>query len=239
MVNKKEKRKVKKREKKRKENKQKKQVKNVTGKTDIYVAQKGKLKRKRGGKKKPSGEVAEKTVSEEKTDLYSHPLIEKNTKDEKKLRVSNRSFSSHTAMIFLILILISLILFLLAGYIYPATGEDIAGNRVFWAINDGKFDRGLFTQFYTSFIFTTCVFLLGFYVNSTFVRYGLDNWIIFSIGIFMMFLFGLGKIGELTFNHELFNTFKDLILPGALIIMAYASHKIFKDLKGMKYNGSQ
>ena len=78
---------------------------------------------------------------------------------------------------------------------------------------------------------------MGFYVNSTFVRYGLESWTIFSIGIYMMFLYGLGKIGELTYNYELFGAFKDLILPGALIILAYASYRIFKDLDAEATNG--
>lgn len=145
--------------------------------------------------------------------------------------------SSAPSMYFMILILVSLILFLLAGYTYPATEEDIAKNRIFWTGSDGKLDRGLFTQFYSSFIFAACVYLMGFYVNSTFVRYGLESWTIFSIGIYMMFLYGLGKIGELTYNHELFGAFNDLILPGALIILAYASYRIFKDLDAEATNG--
>ncbi len=139
---------------------------------------------------------------------------------------------------FVLLILASLILFLLAGYTYPATEEDIAKNKIFWVVEDGEFDRGLFTQFYSSLIFTACVFVLGYYVNSTFIRFGLGGWTTFSTGVYMMFLFGLGKIGELTYNHQLFSAFKNLILPFALIILTCASYKIFKELKGGAKNAS-
>ncbi|WP_179293791.1 hypothetical protein [Candidatus Methanoperedens nitratireducens] len=167
---------------------------------------------------KPVEEVAEKNTRRDNPELPSKPSL--------------------ASTYFVLLILASLISFLLAGYVYPATEEDIAKNKIFWVVNDGDFDRGLFTQFYSSLIFTACVFVLGFYVNSTFIRFGLGGWNTFSTGIYIMFLFGLGKIGELTYNHQLFGAFKNLILPFALIILTYASYKILKELKGGSKNAS-
>ena len=126
---------------------------------------------------------------------------------------------------------------MIAGYVYPATDEDIAYNRVIWT-SDGKYDRGLFNQFYTSIAFTLGVFLLGFYINITFIKLNVRYWNFFALGILMMFIFGLGKIGELIYNHYIFDVFKNLVLPAALIMLAYASHKIYKDLTGVIYNGS-
>ncbi len=207
--------------------------------------QKGKGKKKSKNKQnfedianKVLDEVHQKVASEHLQDLpqelknHSGKAIETNIKREGKDLATSSFFASSI----LILTLMSIMLFLLAGYTYPATGEDIARGKIFWSINNGEFDRGLFTQFYTSFVFTACVFLLGFYVNMTFVKFSFESWTIFSIGIYLMFLYGLGKIGELTFNHELFAAFKDLILPGALIILAFASSRIFKELKGEKMN---
>ena len=185
-------------------------------------------------------EISPKKDNPESTESNPKPIetADKNIWKDNPEVTQKKIVSSTAAMFFMMLILASLILFLLAGYKYPATENDIANNREFWIINGGKLDRGMFTQFYSSFIFTACVYLLGFYVNSTFIRYGLKSWTIFSIGIYMMFLYGLGKMGELTYNHELFGAFKDLILPGALIILAYASYRIFKELNGDAQDGS-
>lgn len=131
-----------------------------------------------------------------------------------------------------ILFFLSILLFFLGGYFYPATSEDIVSNNVLWAGNDGKYDRGLFSQFYASIAFTFGVILLGYYVNATFIRYNIKYWNYFLIGILLMFFFGLGKIGELVFNHKIFEGFKNLILPVALIILAFASYKIHKNMVG-------
>ena len=48
-----------------------------------------------------------------------------------------------------------------------------------------------------------------------------------------MFFFGLGKIGELVYNNIIFDIFKDFVLPIALMVMAYSSYKIHKDLNGV------
>ncbi|MDJ1422977.1 MAG: hypothetical protein M5U10_13795 [Candidatus Methanoperedens sp.] len=136
--------------------------------------------------------------------------------------------------IYIIAVIVSMIFFLLAGYAYPATAEDIAKNKAYPFNSGGKYDRGLFTQFFTSLAFTAAILLLGFYVNSTFVAYGAKNWNTFALGIYLMFLYGLGKIGELTYNYEIFDTFKDVTLPVALIVLAYASYKISVDFKGGK-----
>ncbi len=187
---------------------------------------------------KPVEEVAEKNPKNDNLGAVPKPMegtAEKNTRRDNPELPSKPSLAS---TYFVLLILASLILFLLAGYIHPATEEDIAKNKIFWVVKDGEFDRGLFTQFYSSLIFTACVFVLGFYVNSTFIRFGLGGWTTFSTGIYIMFLFGLGKIGELTYDHQLFSAFKNLILPFALVILTYASYKILKELKGGAKNAS-
>lgn len=48
-----------------------------------------------------------------------------------------------------------------------------------------------------------------------------------------MFFFGLGKIGELVYNHDIFGSFKDLVLPMALTMLAFASYTIYKDMNGV------
>ncbi len=194
--------------------------------------------RKRKRIKNKKIDANEKAVKGDSPDFNSNHIEKQVEKDSNEYLNSKRLFSSSVAFFFIVLTFVSIILFLLAGYAYPATYDDMTNNKIFWFINNGNFDRGLFTEFYAAFIFTMCVFLLGFYVNSTFVRYGIESWAIFSIGIYLMFLYGLGKIGELTFNHALFEEFKDLILPVALTISAYALFRIFEDLKGEKLHGS-
>lgn len=144
------------------------------------------------------------------------------------------SMRNYIKEIYILIAVISIIVFLLAGYAYPATEDDVAKNKAFPFNSNGSYDRGLYTQFFTSIAFTVSILLLGYYVNSTFVRFGIKNWTTFALGVYLMFLYGLGKIGELTYNHELFDEFKDLILPFALIIVAYASYRINADFKGGK-----
>jgi hypothetical protein len=187
---------------------------------------------------KPVEEVAEKIPKNDNPGAVPKPMEENAEKNTRRDNPELPSKPSLASTYFVLLILASLILFLLAGYIHPATEEDIAKNKIFWVVKDGEFDRGLFTQFYSSLIFTACVFVLGFYVNSTFIRFGLGGWTTFSIGIYIMFLFGLGKIGELTYDHQLFSAFKNLILPFALVILTYASYRILKELKGGAKNAS-
>ncbi len=133
---------------------------------------------------------------------------------------------------FTIISFLFILIFFLGGYIYPATSEDMASNNVIWAGNDGKYDRGLFNQFYASIAFTMGVFLLGYYVNATFIRFNIKDWNYFSIGILLMFFFGLGRVGELIFDHNIFQGFKNIVLPFALIVLAFALYKIYKNMAG-------
>jgi len=126
---------------------------------------------------------------------------------------------------FTIISFLFILFFFAGGYIYPATSEDIASNNVMWIGNEGKYDRGLFSQFYASIAFTMGVFLLGYYVNSTFIIFNIKNWNYFSIGILLMFFFGLWRIGELVYNHDNFEGFKSIVLPIALIVLHWASFK--------------
>lgn len=134
--------------------------------------------------------------------------------------------------IFILVIGMTIIFFLLAGYAYPPTDNDRAKNNVYPFDNDNSYDRGKFSQYFISIVFTMGVMYLGFYINTTFVKYGIKNWGMFASGIFLMYLYGLGKIGELMYNHEVFDVFKDLILPVALILIAIGAYNISKDITG-------
>lgn len=140
---------------------------------------------------------------------------------------------------FIILSILSIIIFLAAGYVYPATEDDVVKGKVIWNYDDGKFDRGLFSQLYASIAFTLGVFLLGYYVCATFIKFNVKKWNFFALGILLMFFFGLGKIGELVYNHEIFGGFKDLVLPMALTMLAFASYMIYKDMNGVIQNGPE
>ncbi len=144
------------------------------------------------------------------------------------------SINKYMRELYIIVAVVSIVFFLFAGYAYPATTEDKEANIAFPFNENGKYDRGLFTQYFASLAFMAAVLLLGFYVNSTFVKFGVKNWPIFALGVYLMFLYGLGKVGELTYDHELFDDFKDLILPLALMVLGYATHKIHNDVKGGK-----
>ena len=187
--------------------------------------------------KKPL-DVVEKAVTLPVQNDNSNPLeklIEPNgiRKGQNPIIESNRFFYDiPKTNYFIILSILSIIIFMVAGYVFPATDEDIIHNKVIWT-NDGNYDRGLFNQLYTSLAFTLGVFLLGYYIYSTFIKLNVKYWYLFEMGILLMFFFGLGKIGELVYNHVIFDIFKDLVLPVALMVLAFASYKIYKDLIGV------
>lgn len=133
---------------------------------------------------------------------------------------------------FIIISLFLIIIFLLSGLFFPSTQDDIINNRVIWA-KDEINNFGLFNQLGAAIAFTSGIFALGFYINSTFIKFNMRNWRFFMTGLTAMFIFGLGKIGELVYNHEIFNNINDLALPLALIMMAYSSYKIYIDLNGV------
>jgi hypothetical protein len=201
-------------------------------KTDKKVINKSikKVKKSKKIEKKPiqenkSIDVIEKVVAPQETQNNHNPILPMVRFGSLIPFASKRNYFTIISFIFILI-------FFLGGYIYPATSEDIASNNVIWAGNDGKYDRGLFSQFYASIAFAMGVFLLGYYVNATFIKFNIKGWNYFSIGILLMFFFGLGRIGELIFNHNIFQGFKNIVLPVALIVLAFASYKICKNMAG-------
>jgi hypothetical protein len=47
-----------------------------------------------------------------------------------------------------------------------------------------------------------------------------------------MFVFGLARIGELVYDHNTFEGIKNIMLPVALIVLAFASYNIYKNMTG-------
>jgi len=168
-------------------------------------------------------DVIEKVVLTQDTQINQDPILPMVRFGSLIPFASKRNYYTIISFLFILM-------FFVGGYIYPATSEDIASNYVIWAGNEGKYDRGLFSQFYASIAFTMGVFLLGYYVNATFIRYNIKDWNYFSIGILLMLFFGLGRIGELVYDHNIFEGFKNIVLPVALIVLAFASYKIYKNM---------
>jgi hypothetical protein len=214
--------------------------KSIKKKNKIIKKEKtGKIKKENNLPEKNSViEVIEKPATEIPQTTLSNPLeklIEPNgiRVNQDPITASNRFFYiAPRTNYFIIFSLILIMIFIVAGYFLPATQDDKDNNRVIWT-NDGYYNRGLFDQFYTSIAFTLGIFLLGYYINATFINLNVRNWNFFAAGILMMFIFSLGKIGELVFNNIIFDIFKDFVLPIALIMMAYSSYKIHKDLNGV------
>jgi hypothetical protein len=168
-------------------------------------------------------DVIEKVVLTQDTQINQNPILPMVRFGSLIPFASKKNYYTIISFLFILI-------FFVGGYIYPATSEDIASNNVIWAGNEGKYDRGLFSQFYASIAFTMGVFLLGYYVNATFIRYNIKDWNYFSIGILLMLFFGLGRIGELVYDHNIFEGFKNIVLPVALIVLAFASYKIYKNM---------
>jgi hypothetical protein len=203
-------------------------LKKKTGK--ISIKKGNKIKKSKNVEKKPIQEnkakdVIEKVIATQDTQINQNPILPMVRFGSLIPFASKRNYFTIISFLFILI-------FFVGGYIYPATSEDIASNNVIWAGNEGKYDRGLFSQFYASIAFAMGIFLLGYYVNATFIRFNIKDWNYFSIGILLMFFFGLGRIGELVYNHNIFEGFKNIVLPVALIILAFASYKIYKNMTG-------
>ena len=76
---------------------------------------------------------------------------------------------------FIIISILSIIIFLAAGYVYPATEDDMINGKVIWS-NSAKSGGGLFSELYASIAFTVGVFMMGYYVNTTFIRFNVMKW---------------------------------------------------------------
>jgi len=170
-------------------------------------------------------DVIEKVAATRDTQINQNPALQMVRYGSSIPFASKRNYFTIISFLFIFILFVG-------GYIYPATSEDIASNIVIWSGNEGKYDRGLFSQFYASIAFTMGVFLLGYYLNATFMRFNIKDWNYFSIGIHLMFFFGLARIGELLYNHNIFEGFKNIVLPVALIVLAFASYKIYKNMVG-------
>jgi hypothetical protein len=210
------------------------------------AVKKVKTKSKKSLKKVPLEKTADEIV-EKDVERTPHNIISNNIsspienvienggsgKNQNAIITTDRFFhDTPKTNFFIILSILSIIIFLAAGYVYPATEDDIVKGKVIWNY-EGKFDRGLFSQFYASMAFTLGVFLLGYYVYATFIKFNVKKWNYFASGILLMFFFGLGKIGELVYNHDIFGGFKDLVLPIALTMLAFATYIIYKDMNGV------
>ena len=214
------------------------------------TAKKIKTKSKRSIRKVPleskAIEAVEKTVIETSQNIIALPQniisnpVEKTielgpTKNQNPIPIikSNNFFQNTIKKkIFILFSILSFMVFLAGGYVYPATEDDIVKGTVIWDYY-GKYDRALFSQFYSSIAFTLGIFLLAYYVTATFIRFNIKNWNYFALGLLLMFFFGLGKIGELVYDHELFDMLKDIILPISLMVLAFASYRIYKDMDGV------
>jgi hypothetical protein len=176
----------------------------------------------------------------DKVDNRNSPSVQASENADKISRENSllsRFFPPSLIMIiFVMFTLASIILFLFMGHAYPATQEDISENRIIWFNNSGNYDRALFIQFDIYTAFTLGVLMLGFYVNSTFVRFGMKNWNIIALSVLLMYFYGLGKLGEIIYNNELFQMFNDLVLPMALIVLAFGSYRIYEEIRKVKPN---
>lgn len=135
------------------------------------------------------------------------------------------SIAKHSKEIFVSSTLIAVLFMLVLGFMFPATDS---ANLVPFVDEDGKYDRGLWTNWMAYILFTGAVLMLGKSIYATFIKMDMQEWNWFALGTFMLFLYGMGGIFQQVFDHALFDMLKDLVLPIGLILIAYSSYKIYE-----------
>lgn len=121
-----------------------------------------------------------------------------------------------------------LLLFILLGYIFPATDGDIAANRTLSMDSD----QGMYTNWFSYLFFTAALLILGQSLYSTFLKMDMTEWNMFAFGTFLLFVFGLCGLVQAFFDYHLFGLIKDIVLPVGMICMLYSTYKIYEPFKG-------
>jgi len=117
-----------------------------------------------------------------------------------------------------------ILLFILLGYVFPATDSDIAANRTISLDSD----QGMYTNWFTYLFFTAALLILGQSLYSTFLKMDMTEWNMFAFGTFLLFVFGLCGVLQSFFNYHLFGLIKDIVLPIGMICMFYSTYKIYE-----------
>ncbi|MDF1557654.1 MAG: hypothetical protein P1P80_05685 [ANME-2 cluster archaeon] len=134
------------------------------------------------------------------------------------------SISKHSKEIFYGGTVFIILLFILFGYVYPATGGDDAANRTL-PFNNGQ---GMYTSWFTYLFFTLALLILGQSLYSTFLKMDMSEWNLFAFGTFLLFVFGLCGILQAVFDYHLFAIVKGIVLPIGLLCMLYSTYKIYE-----------
>ncbi len=134
------------------------------------------------------------------------------------------SISKHSKEVFYGGTVFVILLFILLGYVYPATQGDIASNRTISL--DG--DQGMYTNWFAYLFFAAALLILGQALYSTFLKMDMTEWNMFAFGTFLLFVFGLCGVLQAIFNYHLFALIKDIVLPIGMICMLYSTYKIYE-----------
>ncbi|MCG7848980.1 MAG: hypothetical protein MIO93_07355 [ANME-2 cluster archaeon] len=134
------------------------------------------------------------------------------------------SISEHSKEIFYGGTTFIILLFILLGYIFPATDSDIAANRTMSLDSD----QGMYTNWFTYLFFTVALLILGQSLYSTFLKMDMTEWNMFAFGTFLLFVFGLSGVFQALFDYHLFGLIKDIVLTIGIICMFYSTYKIYE-----------
>lgn len=134
------------------------------------------------------------------------------------------SISKHSKEVFYGGTIFILLFFIFAGYINPATQNDIEADRTI-PFND---NYGMYTNWFAYLFFTFSILVLGFSLYSTFLKMDMTEWNLFAFGTFLLFVYGLSGIFRSIFNYHLFSIIGEIVLPIGLICMLYSTYKIYE-----------
>ena len=138
------------------------------------------------------------------------------------------SIAKHAKEMFFGGTIVTILFFLVIGFMYPATNVDIANGDTIPFYTEGKFIMGQWTHWFASVFFTVAVLSLGKALYSTFLKMDMTEWNWFALGTFLLFMYGLSSVSSAFFDYNLFMIIGDLLLPIGLLIMSYSVYKIYE-----------
>ncbi|MDF1533072.1 MAG: hypothetical protein P1P69_01030 [Methanosarcinaceae archaeon] len=138
------------------------------------------------------------------------------------------SIAKHAKEMFFGGTIVTILFFLVIGFMYPATNVDFSNGNTIPFYTDGQNIMGQWTHWFANLFFTFAVLLLGKALYSTFLKMDMTEWNWFAFGSFLLFMYGLSSVASGLFDYNLFMIVGDLLLPIGLLLISYSIYKIYE-----------
>lgn len=135
------------------------------------------------------------------------------------------SISKHAKEVFYGGTAFVIMLFVVLGYMFPATAEDKQNGET---VPFSKGELGKYIDLLAAIFFTATMLVFGLSLYSTFLKMGMNEWNLLAFGIFMMFIYGFAAVSSRIFDYSLFAMIKGIAITIGLLCIAYSAFKIYE-----------